>query len=82
MTAMTATAKATLRAAGVTQAALARRYFADGKWHGDACGCPDSRCIGYHHDASEECGCLPAVLDEIRAERAASAEQGEGSDDR
>lgn len=82
MTALNATAKATLRAAGVTQAALARRYFRDGRWHGDACGCPDDRCIGYHHDASEECGCLPVVLDEIRAERAASAESAEGSDDR
>lgn len=28
----------------------------------DRCGCPDSRCIGHHHDEADECGCLPAVL--------------------
>lgn len=72
MTALNATAKATLRSYGVSQAALARRYFADGRWHGDACGCPDDRCIGHHHDGPDDCGCLPAVLDEIRAERAAA----------
>lgn len=34
----------------------------DGKWYGDACGCPDDRCIGYHHDESDECGCIRALL--------------------
>ena len=72
MTALNATAKETLRSYGVSQAALARRYFTDGRWHGDACGCPDDRCIGYHHDGPADCGCLPAVLDEIRAERQAA----------
>ena len=72
MTVLNATAKATLRSYGVSQAALARRYFTDGRWHGDACGCPDDRCIGYHHDGPADCGCLPAVLDEIRAERQAA----------
>lgn len=28
----------------------------------DRCGCPDSRCIDHHHDETDECGCLPAVL--------------------
>ena len=72
MTALNATAKATLRSYGVSQAEYARRWFPFGGWHGDACGCPDDRCIGYHHDAAEDCGCLPVVLDEIRAERKAS----------
>ena len=39
----------------------------DAGWHGDRCGCPDDRCRdGYHHDGGDdECGCLPAVLDEM-----------------
>jgi hypothetical protein len=56
-------AKAALRDAGVSQAAWARaNYSTDDRWPGDACGCPDSRCIGYHHDEDEECGCLPVLL--------------------
>lgn len=56
-------ARQQLRAAGISQAEWARRnYFQDGVWHGDACGCPDDRCIGYHHDVNDECGCLPALL--------------------
>ena len=31
---------------------------------GDACGCPDDRCAGYHHGADEECGCLPVLLED------------------
>lgn len=60
-------AKATLRDAGMTQAAWIRRHFgADAKtWGGDACGCPDDQCIGYHHDAQDECGCLAALLAEV-----------------
>jgi hypothetical protein len=38
-----------LRGAGISQAGWARRFFVDGRWHGDVCGCPDDRCIGYHH---------------------------------
>ena len=57
-------AREQLRTAGISQAQWARRYFQDGRWHGDACGCPDDRCIGYHHDANDECGCLPALLAE------------------
>jgi hypothetical protein len=63
MTALNATAKATLRAYGVSQAAWARRNFVSGKWSGDTCGCPDDRCIGYHHDGPDDCGCLPALLE-------------------
>ncbi len=35
-------------------------------WPGDACGCQDDRCIGHHHDAAAECGCLPALIDDVR----------------
>ena len=81
MTALNATAKATLKDYGVSQAGWARRnYYSDGKWHGDACGCPDDRCIGYHHDGPDDCGCLRVLLAELTRERqymraAASAPQ-------
>ncbi|WP_275293211.1 hypothetical protein [Amycolatopsis sp. La24] len=53
-----------LAAHGLTEAQWAREnHYADGRWGGDACGCPDDRCIGFHHDEHDECGCLPALLD-------------------
>lgn len=56
-------ARKLLRDAGIDEAEWARRnYFPDGTWGGDACGCPNSRCIGYHREAFEDCGCLPALL--------------------
>ncbi len=56
-------AKVALRDAGVSQAAWARANFmSDGRWCGDACGCPDDRCIGHHHYEDEECGCLRTLL--------------------
>jgi hypothetical protein len=62
---MNTEARERLRAAGISEAQWARQnYFQDGTWHGDACGCPDDRCIGYHHDATDECGCLDALLAE------------------
>jgi hypothetical protein len=33
-------------------------------WRGDECGCTDDQCAGYHHDQSEPCGCLPALIDD------------------
>lgn len=53
-----------LRTAGISQAQWTRQHFQDGTWHGDACGCPDDRCIGHHHDKTDECGCLRALLAE------------------
>jgi len=68
MAALNATAKATLRAAGVSQSEWARRNWSgDGTWHGDACGCPDDRCIGFHHDGPRDCGCLPTLLADLLA---------------
>jgi hypothetical protein len=61
-------ARSALRDAGITPAAYARSQgYADGRWHGDACGCPDDRCAGFHHGAHEECGCLRALLDALAA---------------
>jgi hypothetical protein len=65
-------AKAVLRDAGVSQAAWARANWSqDGRWHGDACGCPDDRCKdGYHHMPDEECGCLRVLLGQyLKGER-------------
>lgn len=62
MSALNETAKATLRAHGISQAEWARANFYSGKWGGDACGCPDDRCIGYHHDGPDDCGCLTTLL--------------------
>lgn len=63
MSALNAGTKAALRDAGVSQAEWARaNWSASGRWHGDACGCPDNRCIGFHHYAEEDCGCLRTLL--------------------
>lgn len=59
----------------VTIVGYVRRHF-DGRWGGDACGCPDDRCIGYHHDETDDCGCLPALLDEWIRDQRAAAEAG------
>lgn len=38
-------------------------------WRGDSCGCTDDRCTdGYHHDANEECGCLPVLIGQYVAD--------------
>lgn len=58
-------ARAYLRGVGVSQAALARHYFTDGRWHGDACGCPDDRCIGHHHESGDDCLCFPIAVREV-----------------
>jgi hypothetical protein len=64
MTALNATAKATLREAGFTQAEWIRIHGYEGKWTGDICGCPDNRCAnGFHHYGEDDCGCLPVLLD-------------------
>ncbi len=63
---LTEQARQQLAAAGLTeeQWVLANYGRPGGNWTGDACGCPDSRCIGsgLHHPADTDCGCLPALL--------------------
>ncbi len=67
------TAKVTLRNADISQAAWIRAHSRDGEWHGDACGCPDDRCIGYHHERPDDCGCLPVLLAEYLASQETQA---------
>lgn len=59
-------ARSTIKDSGLTIAQYVREAgrWADGDWHGDTCGCTDDRCIGYHHDEHEECGCLPVLIED------------------
>ncbi len=74
MTALNATAKAMIRAAGFTLADWSRIHGnSGGKWTGDECGCPDDRCAnGFHHMGTDDCGCLPVLLDQAVAWREAT----------
>lgn len=82
MTALTPTARTTIKlwyfgddTRIVTSiAGYVRRHFGNQGWGGDSCGCPDDRCIGYHHDGGEECQCLPASLDAWIDEQVAAVE--------
>ena len=78
MTALNATAKAQLRAAGITQADWARTSAGQlpaasctPEWTGDACGCPDDRCIGFHHYGPDDCGCLDVLISQYDGPRKA-----------
>ena len=74
MSALNATAKSRLRDVRISQAGWARHHgYSDGRWYGDACGCPDDRCIGYHHDETDECGCLNVLLEEYDGPRKGGA---------
>jgi len=48
----------------VTDEAGDRHWIPETEWRGDECGCTDDRCIGHHHEEHEECGCLPALIQE------------------
>jgi hypothetical protein len=74
VTALSATAKAAIRAAGFTVAEWSRMHGGSGgKWTGDQCGCPDDRCAnGFHHMGTDDCGCLPTLLDQAVAWREAT----------
>lgn len=47
-----------------TDEAGERQWIPGTEWRGDECGCTDDRCIGYHHDEGEQCGCLPVLIEE------------------
>lgn len=75
MTQLNSEARATLQDAGFTSRQWAQLHGYSGAtdWRGDQCGCTDDRCIGYHHDAVDECGCLRALIEEDRRTQQASA---------
>lgn len=68
MTSLNPAALATLRAAGITSTQWTQQHGHGETWFGDACGCPDDRCIGYHHHRADDCGCLPALLEQALLE--------------
>lgn len=77
---LSAAARSVIRGSGITIAAYIRDQMPwsgqDGRtWRGDDCGCTDDRCIGYHHDEQEDCGCLPVLLRDTldRLERSSTA---------
>lgn len=59
---LTPLARSFLSDTGVVVAAYIRYWFPDGQWRGDRCGCPDDRCIGYHHEDATDCGCIEALV--------------------
>lgn len=71
-----AQASALLRDHGISPAEWTRIQFGGGEWFGDVCGCNDDRCTGYHHDASDACGCLPALLSNYYRDQAAIQDGG------
>ncbi|WGP08110.1 hypothetical protein [Brevibacterium oceani] len=66
-----------LEVAEISVAAWARRHSGSSAWSGDKCGCPDGRCIGYHHEVSEPCQCLPTLIRAYETEQQANVEAKE-----
>lgn len=64
---LTPAAVEALADAGLTPEGWRQRHYPTSGWGGDACGCTDDRCIGHHHDADEDCGCLPELLKDAQA---------------
>ena len=54
----------TLDLAGITPREWALAHTGGTVWKGDACGCPDDRCAGHHHDEEAACDCLAALIAE------------------
>lgn len=53
---------------GVKVRDWAQEHHGTDVWHGDACGCPDDRCAGHHHDDDESCGYFASLLREYLSE--------------
>lgn len=69
---LSAEARRVLADHNITTNDWARAHGDIDEWRGDRCGCTDDRCIGYHHDAGEECGCLPVLIKTYIAKREAA----------
>lgn len=65
MSRLNADARYSLQRAGVTVTEYAAQFWDDSKWRGSACGCPDDRCAGTHHDTDATCQCVTALLREL-----------------
>lgn len=75
MKGMSQAARTQIKGSGLTIRAYLREWQGDdiSRWYGDICGCRDDRCIGYHHEEHDECGCLPALIAMALEPRAAVA---------
>lgn len=73
-------ARRVLRDAGIPAREYIDSWSASGQWQGDTCGCPDDRCIGHHHDAEDDCGCLRTILDERKKNAPGAEQSAEGND--
>ncbi len=67
MAQLNAAALEALAAAEISVTDWARANMMGEKWRGDICGCPDDRCIGFHHHGPDDCGCLPTLISEYLA---------------
>lgn len=65
MSRLSTDARHTIERAGITVTEYAAQFWDDRKWHGSACGCPDDRCAGHHHDDDAICQCITALLREL-----------------
>lgn len=62
---LTAAAVAVLAQHGLSPEQWIAAEGYEGKWTGDVCGCPDSRCAnGFHHQGVDDCTCLPVWIEE------------------
>jgi hypothetical protein len=64
MGSLSVTALRTIRAAGFTRSQWLLMWGYAETWGGDRCGCFDDRCIGYHHEGADGCGCLNTMIDD------------------
>ncbi len=73
MTTLTRAARETIKNSGLTITEYVLENSGSSTWYGDTCGCSDDRCIGYHHDENEECGCLPVCIEETKKQQSRHA---------
>lgn len=79
MSGLNATARATLRDAGVSVGVWVRANYGrpGDTWTGDVCGCPDDRCAnGFHHIGEDDCQCLGVLLEMFLAGKGGSFADG------
>lgn len=59
---LTKQAKQQIKDAGLTITEYCQYWMSDSKWYGDKCGCPDDRCISFHHMEDDDCRCLEPCI--------------------
>lgn len=74
MTQLSAVAREEFEAAGIGVGDFADARWGSRDWRGDVCGCTDDRCVGFHHEGDEDCGCRPVLIQE-HLDALAAAEQ-------